>query len=134
MNITEIQHHLQEAKSELDSLLKGKKASASRCRANLQKAKIQCDVTRKQILDYSKNLPVKQRKEKVVINEMPPIPIQDIEDMAVNINKKLYVDVDTTVESITPKVEFEKLIENIGEKPAEKKQRKARVSTKKVSK
>jgi predicted AAA+ superfamily ATPase len=147
MNITEIQHHLQEAKSELDCLLKGKKCSASRCRANLQKAKIACDITRKEVLNYSKNLPVKQRKEK----EMPTLSKEDIEKMANEITKKLYVDVDTTVESITPKIEFmekpvqkieekpvqkieekpvEKIEEKPVEKPVEKKTRKARVSKK----
>jgi hypothetical protein len=136
MNITEIQHHLQEAKSELDCLLKGKKASASRCRANLQKIKLACDITRKEVLNYSKGLPVKQRKVVEDLKEMPPIPIQDIEDMAVNVNKKLFVDVDTTTESITPKVQFEekpveKPVEKIEEKPVEKKIRKPRVSTKK---
>jgi hypothetical protein len=139
MNITEIQHHLQEAKSELDCLLKGKKCSASRCRGNLQKVKIACDVVRKEVLNYSKGLPVKQRKEKE-IKDMPTLSKDDIEIMADEITKRLHVDIDTTVESITPKIEFtekpvekpaekpvEKPVEKIEEKPVVKKTRKPRV-------
>ena len=88
MDLTKLQSQLESAKTELDQLKSGRKVSASRARAALMKVKKESDILRKEILTYSKSLPVKQRtkiaespdrKTKVAVSpsgsvsELPPV-------------------------------------------------------------
>ena len=56
-SIQEIKTHIFVAESELNDLIAGKKASASRVRKSLQQIK----KLRKNIVDFTKTLPVKKR-------------------------------------------------------------------------
>jgi Ser-tRNA(Ala) deacylase AlaX len=109
MNITQLDHHLQEAREELESLKKGKKASAARCRSHLQKLKKECDVLRKDILEYTKGLPVK-KKEKKIDMIIPVITPEEINTIVENSQKSEKVD--NNIPQITP-IEMNKIVENL---------------------
>ena len=59
--ITEIKTHIFVAESELNSLVAGKKASASRVRKSLQQIKKLSHLLRKAIVEFTKTLPTKKR-------------------------------------------------------------------------
>ena len=60
--IGELKTLLGQTENELNSLLAGKKASAPRMRASLQKIKSVSHSMRAVVMDYTKSLPVKSRK------------------------------------------------------------------------
>ena len=60
-SINEIKTHIFVAESELNSLIAGRKASASRVRKSLQEVKKLSHLLRKAIVDHVKTLPVKTR-------------------------------------------------------------------------
>ena len=60
-SIQEIKTHIFVAESELNDLIAGKKASASRVRKSLQEVKKLSHLLRKAIIDHVKLLPVKTR-------------------------------------------------------------------------
>ena len=60
-SINEIKTHLLVAESELNSLLAGRKASASRVRKSLQEIKKLSHALRKAIVEHLKTLPTKKR-------------------------------------------------------------------------
>ena len=55
MDLTELNQQIALAGSEIQSLLGGKRASATRARKNLLQIKKQSDSLRRQVLEYSKN-------------------------------------------------------------------------------
>ena len=55
MDLTELNHQIALAGTEIQSLLGGKRASATRARKNLLLIKKQSDSLRRQVLEYSKN-------------------------------------------------------------------------------
>ena len=60
-SINEIKTHILVAESELNDLIAGKKASASRVRKSLQEVKKLSHLLRKAVIDHVKTLPVKTR-------------------------------------------------------------------------
>ncbi len=60
-SIQEIKTHIFVAESELNSLIAGKKASASRVRKSLQEVKKLSHLLRKAIVEHVKTLPTKKR-------------------------------------------------------------------------
>ena len=60
-SINEIKTHIFVAESELNSLLTGRKASASRVRKSLQEIKKLSHLLRKAIVEHVKTLPTKKR-------------------------------------------------------------------------
>jgi hypothetical protein len=60
-SINEIKTHIFVAESELNSLIAGRKASASRVRKSLQEVKKLSHLLRKAIVEHVKTLPVKTR-------------------------------------------------------------------------
>jgi predicted sulfurtransferase len=60
-SIAEIKTHIFVAESELNDLIAGKKASASRVRKSLQQIKKLSHLLRKAIVEFTKTLPVKKR-------------------------------------------------------------------------
>ena len=70
--ITEIKTHIFVAESELNSLVAGKKASASRVRKSLQQIKKLSHLLRKAIVEFTKTLPTKKRS-------LSPKPVEVVE-------------------------------------------------------
>ena len=77
IGISEIKMQLEVAEKEIASLEGGRKASAARARKSLQIIKGLSHALRKQVVEYSKGLPVKKRGEEVaeVPCECEPAPI-----------------------------------------------------------
>ena len=70
--INEIKTHIFVAESELNDLIAGKKASASRVRKSLQQIKKLSHLLRKAIVDFTKTLPTKKRS-------LSPKPVETAE-------------------------------------------------------
>ena len=81
MDLSKIQAQLDLAKSEIEQLKLGRKVSSSRARAALMKIKKESDIIRKEILTYSKNLPVKQRKTTPKTAVIPEKPIESVSEL-----------------------------------------------------
>ena len=79
-SINEIKTHIFVAESELNSLLTGRKASASRVRKSLQEIKKLSHALRKAIVEHLKTLPTKKRSlapiDKPTPENMADIPIE----------------------------------------------------------
>lgn len=76
--INEIKTHVFVAESELNSLITGRKASASRVRKSLQEIKKLSHLLRKAVIEHVKTLPVKTRVlpiEKPTPENMGELPI-----------------------------------------------------------
>ena len=58
-NMSALRTYLDNTGKELASLQGGKKASAARARKGLQQIKALCHVMRKEVVEFSKGLPVK---------------------------------------------------------------------------
>ena len=71
-SINEIKTHIFVAESELNSLLAGRKASASRVRKSLQEIKKLSHALRKAIVEFTKTLPTKKRS-------LSPKPVEVVE-------------------------------------------------------
>ena len=71
--IGELKTLMGQAETELNSLLSGRKASAPRVRASLQKIKTLSHSMRAGVIDYTKSLPVNNRVKKVTPDPSPPI-------------------------------------------------------------
>jgi hypothetical protein len=65
-SITGLRTLLDNAEREVNSLILGKKASASRARLSLQQIKKECHALRKDITAHTKSIPIKTRVKKVV--------------------------------------------------------------------
>lgn len=65
-SIISLRNMIDSAESEIKSLLGGRKASAARARKSLQDIKTSCHSLRKEITEYTQNLPIKSRVKKVV--------------------------------------------------------------------
>jgi len=70
--IAELRTLLSQCETEVQSLLAGKKASAPRVRASLQKIKTVSHTLRGNVMDHVKGLPTKTKGKKEV--ELPPNP------------------------------------------------------------
>jgi hypothetical protein len=81
MDLSKIQSQLDSAKSEVEQLKLGRKVSSSRARAALMKIKKESDLIRKEILTYSKSLPVKQRKTKVAVSPVISEPSGSVSEL-----------------------------------------------------
>ena len=75
-SIAELKTLVGQADDELQSLVAGKKASAPRVRASLQKIKILCHSMRQEVMNHTKTLPVKKRAKKSDID-----PVADKENI-----------------------------------------------------
>ena len=75
-SIAELRTLVSQAEAELQSLLAGKKASAPRVRASLQKIKTLSHSMRSDVMAHVKALPVNSRAKKIepVEDETPPPP------------------------------------------------------------
>jgi type IV secretory pathway VirB10-like protein len=73
-SIAELKTLVGQTETELKSLLSGKKASAPRVRASLQKIKTVSHSMRASVMDHVKALPVNSRAKKPVEDELPPPP------------------------------------------------------------
>ena len=73
-SIAELRTLVGQADDELQSLVAGKKASAPRVRASLQKIKTLCHSMRQEVMNHTKALPVKKRAKTAdpVADELPP--------------------------------------------------------------
>ena len=71
-SIAELRTLVSQAEAELQSLLAGKKASAPRVRASLQKIKTLSHSMRSDVMAHVKALPVNTRTKKPVEDEIPP--------------------------------------------------------------
>ena len=74
IGINEIKMQLEIAEKEIASLQSGRKASAARARKCLQIIKGLSHTLRKQIVEYSRSLPVKKRSEPTEATEPPTEP------------------------------------------------------------
>ncbi len=91
--IQEIKIHLLVAESELNELIAGKKASASRVRKSLQEIKKLSHLLRKSIVDFTKSLPTKKRSLSPKTKEEPtesvaPVAVKPVDPMVVLPKKK----------------------------------------------
>jgi uncharacterized membrane protein len=77
-SINEIKTHIFVAESELNSLIAGKKASASRVRKSLQQIKQLSHALRKSIIQYLQTLPTKKRSLSPKPTEEPAEPIAPV--------------------------------------------------------
>ena len=76
-SIAELRTLVFQAEDELKSLLAGKKASAPRVRASLQKIKTLSHSMRSDVMAHVKALPVNTRTKKPVGDELPPpLPLE----------------------------------------------------------
>jgi hypothetical protein len=73
-SIAELKTLVGQTDDELQSLVAGKKASAPRVRASLQKIKTLCHSMRQEVMNHTKALPVKKRAKTAdpVADELPP--------------------------------------------------------------
>ena len=78
IGVNEIKMQLEIAEKEIASLEGGRKASAARARKCLQIIKGLSHTLRKQIVEYSKGLPIKKRSEPTEATE-PTVPIEPTE-------------------------------------------------------
>ena len=74
IGISEIRMQLETAEREIVSLEGGRKASAARARKALQIIKGLSHALRKQVVEYSKNLPTKKRETVEAIVEATEVP------------------------------------------------------------
>ena len=82
-SLAELKTLVGQCEEELQSLQSGKKASAPRCRASLQKIKTLSHGMRAGVMEFTKEMPVKPRAKKVVTetesdeidDEIPPPPV-----------------------------------------------------------
>ena len=77
-SIAELKTLVGQADDELQSLVAGKKASAPRVRASLQKIKTLCHSMRQEVMNHTKALPVKKRAktaDPVADKENIPSPV-----------------------------------------------------------
>ena len=74
-SIISLRNMIDSAESEIKSLLGGRKASAARARKSLQDIKMSCHSLRKEITEYTQNLPIKSRVKKVVEPEPVVEPV-----------------------------------------------------------
>ncbi len=88
-SINEIKTHILVAESELNSLIAGKKASASRTRKSLQEVKKLSHLLRKGIVEFTKSLPTKKRT-------LSPKPVETAEPKTPDTSKP--VETSTVVE------------------------------------
>ena len=93
--IVQLQLHLDQTKKHIADLESGTKASAPKCRAELQKIKVLAHQLRKECITTQKTIPVKHRTkvapavespavaEPVIINEPAPveIPAEPVEEI-----------------------------------------------------
>jgi predicted sulfurtransferase len=86
--ITEIKTHIYVAESELNDLIAGKKASASRVRKSLQQIKKLSHLLRKAIVEFTKTLPVKKRALFLKTEEPKPVEPFEIKEEPVIVKKK----------------------------------------------
>ncbi len=92
-SINEIKTHILVAESELNSLIAGKKASASRVRKSLQEVKKLSHLLRKAIVEFTKTLPTKKRALSPNTKEEPtepvaPVAVKTVDPMVVLPKKK----------------------------------------------
>ena len=73
-NMSALRTFLDNTEKELASLQGGKKASAARARKGLQQIKALCHVMRKEVVEFSKGLPVKKRGEAAEVAEVAEVP------------------------------------------------------------
>ena len=79
IGISEIRMQLEVAEKEIVSLEGGRKASAARARKALQIIKGLSHALRKQVVEYSRSLPVKKRAGvEVEVAEVPEVAIEPI--------------------------------------------------------
>ena len=98
MDLTELNNQIALAGTEIQSLLGGKRASATRARKNLLLIKKQSDSLRRQVLEYSKNSraeaksakSAKSAKEVKEVKEAPvaAAPVQENKEETPNCKKK----------------------------------------------
>ena len=108
MDLTELNQQIALAGSEIQSLLGGKRASATRARKNLLQIKKQSDSLRRQVLEYSKN----SRAEAKVAKEVKVATCKEVK-----VAKEAPV---VTKEVKVAKVQEAPLQENKEEKPKKK--------------
>ena len=122
MDLTELNQQIALAGSEIQSLLGGKRASATRARKNLLQIKKQSDSLRRQVLEYSKNsraeakvakeVKVATCKEVKVAKEAPVVKEAPVATKEVKVAK--------VQEAPVAKVQEAPLQENKEEKPKKK--------------
>jgi len=80
-SIAELRTLLQQCETEVQALLGGKKASAPRVRASLQKIKTLSHTMRGDVMEHVKTLPTKTKAKKVESVELPPnLPVLERKD------------------------------------------------------
>ena len=80
MNLTGLNTYLLNAESEINNLKGGKKVAATRARQALLNVKKEADALRKEILEYTKNLPTKKAPEPTPEPEPEPAPEPVVEE------------------------------------------------------
>ena len=78
IGISEIRMQLEVAEKEIASLEGGRKASAARARKSLQIIKGLAHTLRKQIVEFSRSLPVKKRAGEVEPEVEPEVPVPTV--------------------------------------------------------
>jgi hypothetical protein len=73
-SIAELRSFVSQCETEVQALLNGKKASAPRIRASLQKIKTLSHAMRGDVMEHVKTLPTKAKAKKVESVELPPNP------------------------------------------------------------
>lgn len=87
--INEIKTHMLVAESELNSLVTGTKASASRCRKSLQQIKKLSHLLRKAIVEFTKTLPTKKRAlSPKPVESAEPKPVESVVEPATVVEPK----------------------------------------------
>jgi len=76
--IVQLQLHLDQAKKHIADLESGTKASAPKCRAELQKIKVLAHQLRKECITTQKTIPVKHRTKVIPAEPVAEIPAAEI--------------------------------------------------------
>ena len=82
-SIAELKTLVGQTDDELQSLVAGKKASAPRVRASLQKIKTLCHSMRQEVMNHTKALPVNSRAKKAAATDElpPPVEPEELEEL-----------------------------------------------------
>ena len=86
-SITSLRTMLDTCENEIKSLESGRKASSARARKSLQDIKTSCHSLRKEITEYTRNLPIKSRVKKVVEPVVEAVVEQVVEPVVEPVKK-----------------------------------------------
>jgi hypothetical protein len=87
MNLQTINSELKTADEQLTLLKQGRKNAAPRARESLLKIKKECDLLRKEVLIFMKQIPIKTKALKVEVEE-PEVEEPKVEEVKVEVEKK----------------------------------------------